>query len=137
MTSNLKDIETRNIEDVAHAYGLKASVDDIEAQRYADINRLATQKTLKQTPEAIRDQLQAMLVLSLEVMSEHYTEERWRTGVVGAILAGRMSMLREILDWMEKVVCSQCGNAVHEGYKFCVQCGAAVALENQDDPLST
>lgn len=60
-------------------------------------------------------------------MAEHYTEERWRTGVTGAILAaGRMSMLREILDWMERNVCPQCGKEIQECYKFCVHCGAVV-----------
>jgi hypothetical protein len=98
---DLKKIETMVIETTAAAYG-RSSVDDLIAQQQADIKRLAKGEALARTPEAIRDQLQAILVVSIELMAEHCNEERWRRGIEGAILEGRISILRETLDWIGK-----------------------------------
>jgi hypothetical protein len=71
------------------------------AQRNADIQRFSTETPLLTTPEDIRERLRSLLLLSIEVKAEHCTEEQWRSGTPGAILEGRMSMLRELLDWLE------------------------------------
>jgi hypothetical protein len=120
---NLKELEALILEEQAASYG-RTSVAELQHQRDVDINRLTTHSV--RTPQEIRERLQGALLLSVEVKAEHCDEEQWRTGVVGAILEGRISILREILDWMAKMPCSQCGNDIVEGAKFCGQCGAAV-----------
>jgi hypothetical protein len=120
---NLKLLETLILEEQAASYG-RTSVEALQHQRDADINRLTTPSV--RIPQEIRERLQGSLLLSVEVKAEHCDEEQWRTGVVGAILEGRMSILREILDWMARVPCSQCGNDIVEGVKFCGHCGTAV-----------
>jgi hypothetical protein len=126
-------LEALIVEEYSKAYG-QHSVDDLIAQRDADIKRF-TNKTTIRTPEEIRARLGDMLVLSLEVKGEHCEEERWCTGVEGAILEGRMSILREIMDWILGMRCSECGYNLAEGSNFCNHCGAStvkVTLERVD-----
>ena len=112
------------LEEQAATYA-SSSTDDLIAQGDADTRRLSKEQKLLQTPEVIRDRLRATLVLSLLLMGERRQEAQWRAGLVGAILQGRISILREILDWIEMVQCSVCGGEIGEGAKFCGQCGAA------------
>ena len=126
MTGDVRELETSIIEQLAAVYG-RRNIDELITQRDTDIKRFATKNNSMQTPEAIRNRLRTMLVLSIEVMGEGCQDERWRSGVVGAILEGRMSILREVLDWLESVPCTRCGNEISEGDDFCVRCGAAVA----------
>jgi hypothetical protein len=62
---------------------------------------LEIQENEMKTPEAIQRYLREMLVLSIETKAEKYDQEEWRTGIPGAILEGRITLLEEILDWME------------------------------------
>ena len=100
MEDELKVIEASIIEELAAGYS-HSSVNNLAAQRDADIKRVTTQSPVTQTPGGIRDRLRGMLVLSIELIGESYHDEAWRSGVEGAILEGRMSVLREMLDWME------------------------------------
>jgi hypothetical protein len=53
-----------------------------------------------QTAEAIQEYLQETLVQLIEVKASKCYEEEWRTGIPGAILEGRISMVTELLDWI-------------------------------------
>jgi hypothetical protein len=122
----LNELETLIVEALAADYG-GIDVAGLTAQQEADVRRLTSKKAVLQTPDAIREYLKARLVLSVGLMGDHCTEEQWRSGIEGAILEGRTSIVREILDWMEKLLCSECGSEIEEWKKFCGQCGAAVA----------
>ena len=52
------------------------------------------------TPEAIAEYLSDTLVQLIEVKAAKCDDEEWRTGIPGAILEGRISMVTDILDWM-------------------------------------
>jgi NAD dependent epimerase/dehydratase family enzyme len=120
----LNELETRIIEALAADYG-GIDVPGLTAQQEADVRRLTTKKAVLQTADAIRDYLKARLALSVELMGDHCSEEQWRRGVEGAILEGRTSIVRELLDWLEKIPCSECGSYIAEGAKFCGECGAS------------
>jgi len=122
----INELETLIIEALAADYG-RIDVAGLTAQQESDVRRLTSKKTVLQTPDAIREYLKATLVLSVGLMGDHCSEEQWRSGVEGAILEGRTSIVREILDWMEKLLCSECGSEIEEWEKFCSQCGATVA----------
>lgn len=52
------------------------------------------------TAEAIRDHIREMLVVAIETKGDNYHDERWRMGIEGAILEGRIDVLDEILQWI-------------------------------------
>src|ERR1039457_5370799 len=99
MEDELRNLETSIIEELA-AGCRRTSGDELAAQRDADIWRLTADDPVMQTPEGIRDRLRGMLVLSIEIMGERYEDRAWSAGLEGAILQGRMSILREALDWL-------------------------------------
>ncbi len=99
MEDELKTIEATLITSMAATYG-HPSVAELTAERDRDIQRLRTQSPVNVSAEDIRDRLRSMLVLSIELMGEHYEEPAWSSGVEGAILHGRLSILRETLDWI-------------------------------------
>ena len=123
---DLKKLETLIIEERAAAYG-HTSVDDAIRDGDADLERLKKAQVSRPMLEAVWEQIQAMFAMSIELMADHIEEERWRTGVEGAILEGRLSALREILDWMGRLLCSGCENEIGEEASFCSHCGAAVS----------
>jgi hypothetical protein len=52
------------------------------------------------TPKDIREYLEETLVQLIEVKAAKCDDEEWSTGIPGAILEGRISMVNDILDWM-------------------------------------
>jgi len=130
--ADLKELETLIIEALAGDYG-RNDVDGLMTQRDSDLSRLTSQKVVLQSPDAIQDYLRARLVLSIELMGDHCEEERWRSGVEGAILEGRTSIVRELLDWLAKIPRSECGSYIAEGAKFCGACGAASPTPSRGD----
>ena len=94
-------LDTSVIEELTAAYS-RTSVDQLTARTDADIKRLMTERPATETPEGIRDGLRGMLVLSIGVKAEHYHDDGWRSGVERAVLEGRIGILRETPDWMEK-----------------------------------
>jgi hypothetical protein len=80
----------------------RMGVDELNAQRNRVTSALITStgNDFLPEPEAIRDHLQEMLVLSVRLQCELCGEQQWRTGVAGAVLLGRISTLIEVLNWM-------------------------------------
>jgi hypothetical protein len=48
----------------------------------------------------IREYLQETLVQLIEVKAAKCDDEEWITGIPGAVLEGRISMVNEILEWI-------------------------------------
>lgn len=99
MADELKNLETLIIRELVAAYR-HPTVDELVAQRDGDLRRLAGESSVMHTPEEIRDRLRALLIVSIEVMADRHEDHAWSAGLEGAVLKGRMSVLREILDWL-------------------------------------
>ena len=95
--NDLKELETSILEKLAAAYG-HTSVEELIAESEADIKRLQTKAIV--STESVTVRLRQMLVLSIELKGDHAEDNTWTTGVVGALLEGRISILRELIDWM-------------------------------------
>jgi hypothetical protein len=97
---DLKDLEASILRDSATSG--RMGVDELNAQRNRVTSALTTSTTkdFLPEPEAIRDHLSDMLVLSVRLQCELCGEQQWRKGAVGAVLLGRISTLIEVLNWM-------------------------------------
>src|SRR5690242_17665590 len=115
------ELEAHLVRELAKTLG-HASVDELNHQCNVDVGRF--KKPLTRTSIEVRERLQTMLALTIGAQGEHCGEERWRTGIEGAILAGRLSILREILDWMVEMRCPVCDHEIAEGANLCTECGA-------------
>lgn len=51
--------------------------------------------------EELLEYLRERLVSSIEIKAARYEDEEWREGIKGAILEGQLSLLRELIDWVE------------------------------------
>ena len=56
---------------------------------------------MPQTVESIQRRIRKMLADCITVRDDNAHLEEWRTGVKGAILEGRITILQELLVWME------------------------------------
>ena len=56
---------------------------------------------MSQTVETIQRRMRNMLADCITVRDENGHLEEWRSGVKGAILEGRITILQELLVWME------------------------------------
>ena len=54
-----------------------------------------------QTVESIHRRIRKMLADCITVRTTHAHEEKWRNGLPGAILEGRITILQELLAWVE------------------------------------
>ena len=93
MEDDLKDLEASILRESATCG--RTGVDELNAQRNRVTSALTTSTTkdFLPEPEAIRDHLSDMLVLSVRLQCELCGEQQWRTGVAGAVLLGRISTL--------------------------------------------
>ena len=56
---------------------------------------------MPQTVESIQRRIRKMLADCITVRNNHAHEEEWGSGLKGAILEGRITILQELLAWME------------------------------------
>ncbi len=56
---------------------------------------------MPQTVESIQRHIRKMLADCITVRNLHAHEEEWRVGVKGAILEGRITILQELMAWVE------------------------------------
>ena len=56
---------------------------------------------MPQTVESIQRRIRKMLVDCITVRNTHGHDEEWSSGLKGAILEGRITILQELLAWME------------------------------------
>jgi hypothetical protein len=99
LEADIKAHQISTIEKLAATCG-RMSVSELTAQQDADVRRLTTAGPVTQSAEDIRAWVRGMLVMSIEVMAEHYEDRAWSSGTKGAILQGRLSVMREVLDLM-------------------------------------
>jgi hypothetical protein len=52
--------------------------------------------------ESIQSHIRQELTLAIDGKAAKAGEQQWRTGIPGAILEGRISVLQELLDWIER-----------------------------------
>ena len=52
--------------------------------------------------ESIQEHIREELARAMEGTAAKAGEQSWRTGIPGAILEGRISVLQELLDWIER-----------------------------------
>lgn len=56
---------------------------------------------MPQTIESVHRRMRNMLADCITVRNIHAHEEEWRLGTKGAILEGRITILQELLAWIE------------------------------------
>jgi len=99
MANGLRNIEPLILEDVAAACCLR-TVDALVVHRDTDIQRLTAAGPVMRTPKEIQDRLQALLIAGIELMAEHCADDSWNSGLEGAVLQGRLSIIPQTLDWL-------------------------------------
>lgn len=57
-----------------------------------------------QSAEAIREHMQTKLLTAFEAQAAKRDDEEWRNGIPGAVLEGRISLLEELLYWIDEEV---------------------------------
>jgi hypothetical protein len=97
---NPKQLESSIIDRLAATWN-HFGAEQLTAQRDADISRFITPNPVTHTPDGIRDHARDQFIVSLETLADRYHDERWRSGAACAILQGRLSLLRELLDWLK------------------------------------
>ncbi len=118
-------LEIALIEELTKRF-LNQSVAQFEIERERSLRLLSHNGEPKKDVLELSEYLKGLLTLSLGARLECMKDEDWREGIHGAILAGRNSLILELLEWIQTAPCSNCGNDLSETAKFCDQCGTEV-----------